>query len=520
MKKMRREVLKGVIIFGICCILLSSGMLAEIVFKQGTDGSGDSWNGPINVITNSNGRVWEATGANIIAAISDLGGYGKVTLPEGLIELSADIDINVPGVELCGAGMNSTILKLTGGSFADDVIGIGYDGIATACHNCTLRDFTLDCNDQTGWSGIGTYGANDLVIDHVRVLNAKYSGIKVSARDVGPPSVGYPNRVMITNCRIINFGTSGSSSHGISGAGCNATMSNIFVDNTDSEGLGLDAANSENCVFSNFIIHDCDGGGIKIDSTQRECTGNVFTGFTITGCGYDADYGPAVGVTGDTNGENCFSDFIIDDCKRGIAAYGGGGNSTFNNFHISNCGTKGAIMCLGNNYRFSNIFVNGHANGLTQSDGVIQIGYSTSTTYGILLDNIHVYNVVDGSESVSGIRFYDAHDCLLTNVYLDGIDDDGIYIGFGSDKITILGGVIKDCGGNGIYVSTTGRNVTINSIQTYDIVDSADIHIGDTADRFIVSNCICEGNIDINAAASGTRICSADNNICASIVTS
>ena len=81
MKKMRREVLKGVVIFGICCILLSSGMLAEIVFKQGTDDSGDSWDGPIDAITNSNGRCWDITRANVQTAIDNLvssPGYGKV----------------------------------------------------------------------------------------------------------------------------------------------------------------------------------------------------------------------------------------------------------------------------------------------------------------------------------------------------------------------------------------------------------------------------------------------------------
>jgi len=125
---------------------------------------------------------------------------------------------------------------------------------------------------------------------------------------------------------------------------------------------------------------------------------------------------------------------------------------------------------------------------------------------------------------VSGINFYDAHDCLLTNVFIDTIDYGGIILRSGSDNISIIGGIIKNCGtggsGSGIYVEhNTVSDFLITNLQINDNAGSS-MYINSGAERFIISNNICDGNIDINAATSGTRICSANNNICASIVTS
>lgn len=159
MKKMRREVLKGVVIFGICCILLSSGMLAEIVFKQGTDGEGQSWDGPIEVVKNSNGKCWELTRANVQSAIDDLvssPGYGSVWVG-GAISMDGT-PIYPKSNILVDFGMN----KIT---FASDGEFINLTG---GCRRATVQNAYIVPYAGTDEGIITVYADGDTAPDAVR----------------------------------------------------------------------------------------------------------------------------------------------------------------------------------------------------------------------------------------------------------------------------------------------------------------------------------------------------------------
>lgn len=71
-----------------------SGVNATI--KLGEDGSGQKWFGTDpGLITNSNGKAWTATGANIQAAIWDLNGTGGIVIIPPAVTLTASSTINV-----------------------------------------------------------------------------------------------------------------------------------------------------------------------------------------------------------------------------------------------------------------------------------------------------------------------------------------------------------------------------------------------------------------------------------------
>jgi len=112
----------------VVAILLSSAIpVADI--KLGTDGSGVNWFGAIDVITNSNGKYWTATGANIQLAIEDLTtGNGTVNIPAGTF--NGPFYINKSGITLQGQGggtyhgtSGTTIFTRTGNNVILNISG-------------------------------------------------------------------------------------------------------------------------------------------------------------------------------------------------------------------------------------------------------------------------------------------------------------------------------------------------------------------------------------------------------------
>ena len=85
-----------------------SGVIADITYKFGTDGSGDSWDGAIDVIRNSNNKVWEIDGIDddveIQLAIYDLNDTGGIVkLPMGTITVTTQLEV-ISDVTLEGMG--------------------------------------------------------------------------------------------------------------------------------------------------------------------------------------------------------------------------------------------------------------------------------------------------------------------------------------------------------------------------------------------------------------------------------
>lgn len=105
----------GAVVIIVLMLLISIG--SAITVKFGEDASGDLWAGLQNeLITNSNGKAWTATGANLQIAIYDLNSTGGVVyLPNATITITTPINISHSNISLIGSGRNSVLYT------ADDI---------------------------------------------------------------------------------------------------------------------------------------------------------------------------------------------------------------------------------------------------------------------------------------------------------------------------------------------------------------------------------------------------------------
>ena len=89
-------------------IIMVFSSIGYATIKLGEDGSGQKWFGDDSgLITNSNGKAWVATGANLQLAIWDLNSTGgEIEVPLGNYEI--DFDMNLTHVVIRGAGSGCT----------------------------------------------------------------------------------------------------------------------------------------------------------------------------------------------------------------------------------------------------------------------------------------------------------------------------------------------------------------------------------------------------------------------------
>ena len=168
------------------------------------------------MITNSNGKYWSATGANLQLAIDDLNGTGGVvTLPVCNITLTDNIDIG-KDVWLRGQGEN-TILFLGDGANGSMIINYGYissnqdayQGMQpTECPNITISDLTLNGNadGQDVWFNSGNYDALQHAIKLFWVNNSVIRN--VNFKDITVDGVNWKcsNNIKVIDCDFENLG--------------------------------------------------------------------------------------------------------------------------------------------------------------------------------------------------------------------------------------------------------------------------------------------------------------------------
>lgn len=312
------EIIGAVLIF---LILLANGLFA--VTRTITD-TGDTID---TYIRNSKGKYWEATGANIQTAIWDLNSTGgTVWLPGGVLVITNDISME-ENVTIIGLGEGRTIIS----SDYSGAIPIWVQG---GDDNCTLRDFTIDMNNNGG-NGIYVVGDN-IVIDHVEILNAGFQGIYVSGA---------------TNSRFTNIHVKhgdSTASHGIGVASSyNCIYDNILVENYDSPEAsedGMDMLNTYNSTVSNFIVEGHGWlDGFKIANTVSNTS---FSNIIIDGA---SGYGIKL-----QEAQYCNFDNIIIRNSSYLSIYDTTHHCNFNNIMTTNSDDVG-INVDGNNLTFNNL---------------------------------------------------------------------------------------------------------------------------------------------------------------------
>ena len=127
-------------------IIMVFSSIGYATIKLGEDGSGQKWFGDdTGLITNSNGKAWTATGANLQAAIWDLNSTGgSITLPEGDITTLETLLINLsqtPDLVIKGQGHQTRLI--TSGAFN----AINLSSYHLAGQRFQFKDFQIEGND-------------------------------------------------------------------------------------------------------------------------------------------------------------------------------------------------------------------------------------------------------------------------------------------------------------------------------------------------------------------------------------
>jgi hypothetical protein len=395
-----------------------------------------AWNGSatgLNVtrITNSNGKYWPATGANLQLALNDLTTGGTVWIPAGTIYLPDALYITYNNTSLKGAGMYQSIIKM---------------GIATAGHslyvfgkqNIILSDFTYDGNNsylggggQTNSHGIDVRGTKNFTLQNVRILHPAGTGL-VLGDDAYDTFIA--NGYGVINFFIDNYvceGIAGTGAqHGILMQwGKNGIINNVHINGSYYVGDGIDINDyCTNCTFNNMYISNITGDGWKInDHCDNITMTNIFMQ-NINGNGIKL---------ADTGG-------IIKKMQ-------------LSNVNIRCKGNSGCIYFQGTGeiHDFSmNGFLLSNDHASTSGDG---INIEHPTVSNVSFSNGEIWNA-----SYLGIYCLGTKDIYFTNVKVTRSNLYAIYLE-NVNRTIIDGCYFKTIGNSNLFVMKGCSNVTISN---------------------------------------------------------
>lgn len=346
MKEGRKGVIKAILIFVVTCILLSSGTIADIVFKQGTDANGDSWDGPIDVIYNSNNKVWEVSEANLLLAIADAQPGGIVYLPICSITLTADLELN----DTLLFGVDSGDLRYWGNPYSNEMMSelrMSSD-VSIIMTNCSkLQNVFINCEVNHDY--------DDTAV-HIIAHNEHW----------------WHQNDVLKNVIIYNYWDSP-----IHGVGVN--ISSIHDGGVASGSPNYGAAHLSLCSFNDVQVRGFKYGLVLYANeaastyTTGYTNGNMFNNWAFSRCQY------FITLMDDSNAEvagNTFSNIQIQEEGTGVPA--GWGINISGNFNI-----------------FNNVFCWDWATG---DDGYALILDGVSDTYAM--------GYFAGSTNISGSDYY------------------------------------------------------------------------------------------------------------------
>lgn len=485
---------------------------------------------------------YDHIGHAVEAVYDDLASVGKIELPEGQYQATADVNLENTtshaaiiavrsGTTLVGQGPK-TIIKLE-----DD---FGYDEeypqvIAnkdfSGDEDIVIKDLVVDGNRQNQtedlsggqWEGIDLEGVRDVYIDGVYAINCGDDGIDVDG------DARSANRNRITNCYLES--NNGWGIH-LSGGAHETTVSGCITKNNGHgprDRGGIDAPGCDNLVISgNVSINDNKGIFVwsHIDGEWRVVANNVISSPSDHGImsddenviiannvvkngdrkGIDMSEGPhdepgwnlivgngIYGMEGDgigcAHGPVLASSNIVDDVNgRGIVLSGGSEGSIVTNNYIRDTGAT----AIRNSSEGTML-----ANNRIESAGLYALDLNSAVD-AIVTGNV----IVDGSRY--GIIAGNATGGVLTiaSNTIRGFDNEAVRIDVAQDA-RIRSNSLENCN-RGIAVSSDANGGEV-IIRSNDILDSADqgMLIGDVDNIVIQSNFIAgsgDDNIDIRDA--------------------
>jgi parallel beta-helix repeat protein len=399
------------------------------------------------------------TFANLQAALDASTGGGVIFLPEGTHSLTDGATVSDDNITIFGAGVGQTIIQ----QGADDIDLIT---LADGVNNFTLRDLTLDGNNQAGTSwGFANpnrglvicedayaTGVTDVRIQNVEVKQFRGQGISVT---------GSFTRVWIEDCYIHDIGDSGAVAEGVAGQGIAV---NIGDNSPANIGEFLWVRNNQvSTIYQNTCISV---SGVR-DSW-------------IEGNRVDTASGPAIqaGNTVDriwVDGNNVTA--VAD--KAGDAAWPG----------VSGIGIG-----------FRNTVTNGYiTNNIVRDVGSATIGYGIWNS-GTGSSEIEVSGNICIDNPTAGIVHQSMNDFKVTDNYVNG-NGTGIWINNSARGVVSNNRIVGNTG-NGLFLdSNTAASEVQDVVAEGNFIYNNDGH-GISMDS--AARCIVKGNILRDNEADGT----------------
>lgn len=361
-------------------------------------------------ITNSNGKYWEASCANIQNAIDDLTSGGTVYLPEGEIEIDTEITL-LDNVNIIGIG-TGTILFVADGMDANHCFNV------YQVENVTIRDLLIDGNKDNQGEGndasLNIESSKNVLIDNVHVINGWDGALRCE----------WSEFVSFVNCYTNNSGDDGISFN-FNSTHCSAI--NNIIENTgygtyDGFCCGIEVEDgARHIVLDGNTIKNFRNYGIgvwthtDVGQNFRVCENIVISNNVITSDGGTGDEKYGIWVTGKTQPTEVRAfDITVDANVINVTGIDAGikfirvTDSLCSN-NIVNEGDKGIIVESVDNCTFLNNDVNGSDDGFYLS-GVEDSEFSNNRIYastnGIYLTNTNTSIFTDNTllDGYSGIR--------------------------------------------------------------------------------------------------------------------
>jgi hypothetical protein len=437
------------------------------------------------MITNSNGKSWTATGANLKEAIKDLANVtGTVWVPAGTILGCNDVRL-WSNVSIKGAGMYSTILKADAG-FSYGVIFVRQDN-----DNFSISDLTIDGSSSTvaGANGINIYRASDFTIKNVVIHDCDFSGL-VLRTETAVGLVGNSTRGTVDNVFVYNMPAVTNEPFAFNNV-THTVFNNLRARNAAN--MAFDFHGVKNCTISNLEATHCVGGAKIFAEGSYRCSDVTMTNIVL-----DDINAATVG-------------FWVDRCNR----------ITISNLHVNNS-LNGLRIENSDHIIVDNVQVKHASNqgiGLHHSDHII-----LNNAFSEYCTNAGLYVHVCNNFTLTNIHTYSNGIYNLIETSKDFTLSDSVI----SKQATTAGlsiqgcSFFKICNSNFINNVADGIDTTVVACNNYTISNNCfygnakAIDIKSTDAYFIISGNICQNGdiIDLSGSVNNvTSFCNKNNNV-------
>ena len=496
MKKIRTKLEVILMALLLLCVIIPS---FQSVTRTITS-TGDNYE---TFIRNSNGNSWTATGANIQAALNDVGNdTGTVWIPAGIFLIDSPIQ-PWDNTEIRGSGIYATILKTNSGysdtDSYDTVVKIRWQNTP---RNISISDITLDGNDT--YRGVNAATLLNGSLQNIRLLNngADAFSLRINCSNLFIDNIEihtlstnqglyleHLHDSVVSNILIKNGTGAGNQAIAVN-TGDNITFNNIVIDDTQF-GMKL-VEGCSHVTLDNIVIQNVRGDGFKIQSSDYIEVNNLL----VDGARGESGSGLEIDDV-----EHCtINNFVVKNTVAyGINLDSASGTNAFvslENGIVQDAGTYGFYIDDANNISFTDVdIINPGAvaeNNRCENSKYLSFSSCkfTDGTYGMLLQ---------------GCEFFTAIGCDFAYNSIDGIETGG---GTANSYIKFVGcNFIGNVKGMDIEAD---NNITISSCLFK--LNSGDGIECNAADSVIIRGCIMWGDpFDDNIVGSNKLVDAADN---------